>query len=259
MYSMVDKGQRDGYVVRGGLLFREDNGDTKLVVPKCLQSQIARRAHENGHFATEKTEALIKRNYWFPNMRSTVERIVRNCVSCILATKKAGKLEGHLNPVPKGDVPLETYHIDHLGPLPSIKKRYRHIFVVVDAFSKFVWLFGTRSTGSIEVLDKLSTLAAIFGNPKRIISDRGTAFTSNEFHEYCGRENIQHVLITTGVPRANGQVERINRTLIPILTKLTAPKSGEWHKYLWRTQQCLNADRSTGKTPFQLMFGTYMR
>lgn len=195
-------------------------------------------------------------------MRNTVETIIRNCVNCILANKKTGKLDGYFNPISKGHVPLETYHIDHLGDrFLRQKKSYHHIFVVVDAFSKFVWLFGTRSTGTSEVIDKLDKLAVNFGNPRRIISDRGTAFTSNEFHDYCRKENIEHVLITTGIPRANGQVERINRTLIPVLTKLTAPKPDEWYKYLSQTQQYLNAvpSRSTGKTPFQVMFGMHMR
>lgn len=193
-------------------------------------------------------------------MRNTIEKVIRNCVNCILANRKTGKLDGYLNPIPKGNVPLETYHIDHLGPFSLTKKKYRYIFVIIDAFSKFVWLFGTRSTSSVEVLDKLNKLAVIFGNPKRI-SDRGTAFTSNEFREYCRKENFEHILITTGVPRANGQIERVNRTLIPILTKLAAPKSEEWYKYLYRTQQFINtaSSRSTGKTPFQLMFGTRMR
>jgi len=111
------------------------------------------------------------------------------------------------------------------------------------------------------VIDKLKKQATIFGNPKRIISDRGTCFTSKDFQQYCKEENIQHVLITTGIPRANGQVERINRTLIPILSKLAAPNSNEWHKYLEVCQQYLNATphRSTGTTPFKLLFGTNIR
>ena len=93
------------------------------------------------------------------------------------------------------------------------------------------------------------------------MSDRGTAFTSHEFHGYCKEENIEHVLTTTGVPRGNGQVERINRTLIPIITKLSAPKPAEWFKYLSMAQQCINAtpSRSTGTTPFDVLFGTRMR
>lgn len=44
-------------------------------------------------------------------MRNVVERIVRNCVNCILADKKTGRLEGYLNPIFKRHVPLATYLI----------------------------------------------------------------------------------------------------------------------------------------------------
>lgn len=59
-----------------------------------------------------------------------------------------------------------------------------------------------------------------FGNPSHIITDHGTLFTSNEFKEYCEKENIEHVMITTGVPPDNGQVEWIHKIIIFILTKL---------------------------------------
>ena len=145
--------------------------------------------------------------------------------------------------------------------MPSTRKSYRHIFVIVDAFSKFVWLCATRSTDTAEVLDRLKKQSDVFGNPRRIISDRGTAFTSSAFKEYCDEERIQHLLITTGIPRGNGQVERINRTLVPLLTKLSAPEPGNWFKFLTIAQKYLNAtpSQSTGKTPFQLMFGTHTR
>lgn len=111
------------------------------------------------------------------------------------------------------------------------------------------------------MLDKIKKQAVNFGNPRRIISDRGTSFTSHEFKQYCQEEGIQHILITTGVPRANGQVERVNRTLIPLLTKLSAPNPGDWYKYLETCQRYLNATphRSIGSTPFKLLFGTNHR
>lgn len=90
-----------------------------------------------------------------------------------------------MHPIDKGDVPLDTYHIDHVGPMVNTQKRYKHILVVIDAFSKFVWLYPTRSTDTAEVINRLTNQASIFGNPRRIISDRGTAFTSNDFQEYC--------------------------------------------------------------------------
>lgn len=256
------KNQRyNEYIIRNNLLYKETDGDVQLVLPKNMQFQIVRQIHEIGHFSVRKVETILKRDYWFPNMRVIIEKVIRNCISCILAEKKHGKQEGKLYPIDKGSVPLNTYHIDHLGPLTSTKKRYRYIFAVVDSFSKFTWLYTTRSTSSAEVIDRLKKQANIFGNPKNIISDRGTGFTSHEFEQYCKEESIQHILITTGVPRANGQVERVNGTIIPLLTKLSAPNPSEWYKYLEICQKYLNATphRSIGTTPFDLLFGVNIR
>lgn len=257
----IEKYRADGYVVKNDVLYRVLNDVPLVVVPKPMQVQVVRRAHERGHFGVTKTEILLRRDYWFKGMRQKVEKVIRSCVDCILAERKHGKQEGLLNTIDKGELPLNTYHVDHLGPLPSTRKSYRHIFAVVDAFSKFVWLYATKTTNSAEVITCLKKQALIFGNPVRIISDRGTSFTSDAFKDYCNSENILHVLITTGIPRANGQVERINRTLIPLLTKLSSPKPEEWYKYLGVAQKYLNATphRSINTTPFHLLFGTHMR
>lgn len=96
---------------------------------------------------------------------------------------------------------------------------------------------------------------------KRIITDRGTAFTSNEFAEYCQEEDIQHLCIVTGVPRGNGQVERIHRTIIPLLTKLCIEDPSAWFKHVGKVQRALNStfQRSINMTPFEVLIGTKMR
>ncbi|XP_058978630.1 putative mediator of RNA polymerase II transcription subunit 26 [Musca domestica] len=105
-------------------------------------------------------------------------------------------------------------------------KQYNDILVVVDAFTKFVWLYPTKSTGTNEVIDKLCKQSSVFGNPQKVITDRGTAFTSKQFDEYCKTQGIQHLLISTGVPRGNGQVERMHRIIIPMLAKLCVESPG---------------------------------
>ncbi|GFT80518.1 retrovirus-related Pol polyprotein from transposon 17.6 [Trichonephila clavipes] len=72
--------------------------------------------------------------------------------------------------------------------------------------------------------------------------------------------NIQHLQIATGVPRGNGQVERIHRTLIPVLTKLSLDDSTKGYKYVDRLQRILNStiSRSTKWTPFELLVGIKM-
>ncbi|GFY15817.1 retrovirus-related Pol polyprotein from transposon 17.6 [Trichonephila clavipes] len=177
------------------------------------------------------------------------------------ANKKTSKKEGFLNPISKESIPLSTYHVDFIGPLPSTNKSYQHIFTVVDAFTKFTWLYPVKTVSAESALEKLKQQQKTFGNPIRIISDRGSAFTSKLFNDYCDEENIQHLQIATGVPRGNGQVERIHRTLIPVLTKLSLDDSTKWYKYVDRLQRILNStiSRSTKWTPFELLVGIKMR
>lgn len=103
--------------------------------------------------------------------------------------------------------------MDHVGPMKKREKRYDHIIVIVEAFSKFVRLYPTKSTVCGEVLDLLRKQAATFGNSCRIITDRGTGLTSNAFEDFCRSENIQHFDITSSVPRGNGQVRRIHKVV----------------------------------------------
>ncbi|GFY68439.1 retrovirus-related Pol polyprotein from transposon gypsy [Trichonephila inaurata madagascariensis] len=118
-----------------------------------------------------------------------------------------------------------------------------------------------RAGRRMKHVDALSRYPKKFSNPVRIITDRGSAFTSKLFNDYCTEENIQHLQIATGIPRENGQVERIHQTLIPVLTKLSLDDSTKWYKYFDRLQRILNSTicRSTKWTPFELLIGTKMR
>ncbi|KAG5308159.1 TF28 protein, partial [Pseudoatta argentina] len=258
--SVENKACND-YILRNDILYKRCDGDLLLVIPKSMQVDIIKQTHERGHFGVRKTEQLLKREFWFSEMRKKIDKVIKNCITCILAERKHGKQEGFLRNIPKNAIPLETYHIDHLGPIPSTQKSYAHILVVVDAFTKFTWLYPTKSTSAEEVINRLSKQAVIFGNPCQIVSDRGTAFTSKSFKKYCADEKIEHILIATGVPRGNGQVERINRIVIPVLTKLSAPHPETWYKFVDRVQQYINSSmsRSTGLSPFELLIGKKMR
>jgi len=64
------------------------------------------------------------------------------------------------------------------------------------------------------------------------------------FKEKSEFESIQHLLIATGVPRGNGQVERINRIVITILSKLGTVNPQLWYKNVKRVQQFINASPS---------------
>lgn len=247
------------YMIDNNLLYIGD--DKRLVIPRNMERDIIQKVHSKGHFSIKKMKELINKDYYIKGLDKKIEDFILTCIPCLLATKKEGKQEGFLNPIEKESIPLMTIHLDHVGPLTQTSKQYNYILTVVDAFTKFVWLFPTKSTSSKETLNKLQVHQQTFGNPQRIITDRGTAFTSGEFAEYCKEENIQHLTITTGVPRGNGQVERIHRIIIPLLTKLCLENSGQWYKHVSRVQRAINStfQRSIKTTPFELLIGTKMR
>ncbi|KAG5893651.1 hypothetical protein JTB14_028806 [Gonioctena quinquepunctata] len=251
----------EDFFVKSDILYKFVNGRELIVVPKMMQTDIIKKAHEIGHFALPKTGEVVNREFLIPKLKEKIQKCLGNCIHCILGNRKEEKKEGMLHPIPKQEGPLHTYHVDHLGPMPSTNKNYHYILAIVDDFSKFTWLYACKSTTTKEVIDCLEKQKQVFGNPSRIITDRGTAFTAEEFKNYCIDEGIQNLTITTGVPRGNGQVERVNRIIIPVLTKLSLEDPGRWFKYVERVQRALNStiQRSIGTSPFETLTGVKMR
>lgn len=166
-------------------------------------------------------------------------------------------IRGIAQPNPKrGRAATEVSH-GHIG---LQRRKGINLLVIVDGFTKFTWIFPTKSTTTKEVLAKMSIIQQTFGNPRRIVTDRGTAFTSEDFNNYCRDEKIQHVLITTGVPRGNRQVERVNRILAAIFTKLSADNPLKWYKDVDRVRISLNStyERSIDTSPVELLIGVKM-
>ena len=118
----------------------------------------------------------------------------------------------------KKPLPFDTIHIDHFGPLPHTLNKNKHVLVVIDAFTKFVKLYPVKTTSTKEVCSALDKYFAYYSRPRRLITDRGTAFTSKDFAEYCTHNNIQHIKNAVASPQANGQVERVNRVVSRMLS-----------------------------------------
>ncbi|GFY24540.1 transposon Tf2-11 polyprotein [Trichonephila clavipes] len=256
--ALLQNGPYDNYCVKNNILYKFIDGAEVLVIPDEMQHHFIKNAHDKGHFSVKRTLEHIKIKYFIPQLQSKIEKYISNCVTCILKNKKSGKQEGFLHPLVKDDIPLNTYHIDHLGPLATSSKNYKFILAVIDSFTKFVWLYPFKTTSTSEVIKKLDIQKTTFGNPRFLITDRGTTFTSDEFHTYCSEQKITLHHITTGLPLANGQVERINRTIIHVLSKMSEDDPTKWFKHVPSLQEVLNStfQRSINTTPFELLFGT---
>lgn len=176
---------------------------------------ICRLNHDDaGHFGFENTVERIQRNYWFSKMTNFVKKYVAACLNCMYMKSLSGRKPGFLHPIPKVTIPFETIHIDHLGPFVKSKHKNCYILVIVDAFTKFVFLEPVKTTKVKYVLKALDNFLFLFGTPNRIISDRGSAFTSTKMTNFCDKYRIKHVKNAVATPRANGQCERYNLTIL---------------------------------------------
>lgn len=163
-----------------------------------------------------------------------------------------------MHSIPQGEKPFETMHIDQYGSLPSsVCNNKKHILLIVDGFSKYTKLYAVKSTTTKEVTQCLESNFSFYSKPTRIISDRGSCFTSEDFSTFCDKYDIQHIKIGTSSPQSNRQVERINRCLTPMLTKESEIDSGDWSNHLRKVEFALdNSDnKSTGYSPSMLLFG----
>lgn len=234
------------------------DGKKRIVIPKSVRWRIVKMFHDdNGHMCEQKVIDLIRKKYWFEKLRRFVTKYVKSCISCQFAKKPTGIQRGKLNPIDKGNLPFETIHVDHLGPFCESKEGNTYILLAVDGFTKYTWLQPVPNTRADHVLTTLKLLEKIFGTPARIISDRGKCFASQQMANFCASRHIKHIMNAVACPRANGQVERVNKTVLQSLTACIGDKHDAWEDYLSQVQRGINStvSSSTGKSPFDLTFG----
>jgi len=258
IFEYLEKSEHPLFELRNGLVYRKSNDRLLFYVPADMCEQVIRSCHdEMCHVGENKTIELIKQIYWFPKLTERVKKYINSCLKCIIFSPKEGKGEGLLNLIDKGNKPFQTIHIDHFGPINQTKGRFKHILVIVDAFSKFLTLYPVRTVAAKETCSKLSQYFKCYSKPFKIISDRGSCFRSEVFQEFCQTNDIKHIKTAVGSPSSNGQVERYNRGLAIMLSKLMSEHNNNWNDYLYKIQFAVNntVNRSIQNTPSKLLFG----
>lgn len=59
--QILDKEPYDDFVIEDNILKKHQKGKNVVCVPKCLQFEIIKTAHENGHFSLKKMRESIVR------------------------------------------------------------------------------------------------------------------------------------------------------------------------------------------------------
>lgn len=237
-----------------------DNSRKRIYVPKTSRHWLITLAHDDamygGHLGVKKTYRKLTR-FWWPKIHNDVESYVRSCDLCQRYKNPVGLPPGYLHSIPVSKV-FEHIHIDIVGPLKATKRGHTYVITATDAFSKWAFARPTQNIRTSEVIKFVEeAILSVHGKPQRIITDRGTQFTSGEWKDFIEKLNIEHKLTAPYHPQANGIDERLNGTLMRILRAYVDEYQENWDDHLKWSLYVYNTtvNDSTGYSPYQVLHG----
>lgn len=257
-----EKGEVVNYILRDGILFKKDPRNTEKeldIVPRAMRKALVIKNHDlSSHFGVDRTIARISEHYYFARMRNYVRRHINACVECLFAKRKHGKQAGELHPIPAGKRPFEIVHIDHLGPIVTSSRKNKYILALNCNLTKFCQFYAVKDTKSSTTVRKVEEFVHRFGAPNRIVTDRGTSFTAENFKHYCESHGIKLTLNSSRHAQANGQIQRLNQTILPALqSSITDTEGRYWDENVRKLERDLNTAvcKTTGRTRFEALYG----
>ena len=113
----------------------------QAVVPSTMRAEVLHQLHDSplsgGHFAAEKTLSRIKQRFWWPGLRSSVEKYIAKSTRCAARSTAGKSRKAHLQTI-EAKAPFRIIAADILGPVTLAKKsQARYILVISDLYTKY--------------------------------------------------------------------------------------------------------------------------
>jgi hypothetical protein len=157
-----------------------------LCVPnvQSIQELILKEAHESAysiHPGSEKMYQDLKKKFWWYRMKSEIAKHVGICDSCQRIKAEHQRTAGLLQLLRIPQWKWDEIGMDFIVGLPCTRAGYDSIWVVVDRLTKSAHFIPVKTNYNSAVLVELymSWIVCLHGVPKKIVSDRGTQFTSH--------------------------------------------------------------------------------
>jgi RNase H-like domain found in reverse transcriptase/Reverse transcriptase (RNA-dependent DNA polymerase)/Integrase zinc binding domain/Chromo (CHRromatin Organisation MOdifier) domain/Integrase core domain/Retroviral aspartyl protease len=235
--------------------------DNRIYAPEGLRYRIVQERHDTpgaGHPGKNRTFEIIAREFWWPGMRHYIDKYVKGCDKCQRTKTFPAKPFGKLTPNEIPTRPWQIVSVDLIVGLPE-SQGYDSIMVVVDRFSKMIRLAPcTQKITSMGVARLFrDNVWRSHGLPEKIISDRGSQFSSEVMREMNRLLGIETALSTAYHPQTDGQTERINQHVEGYIRLYTNYQQSDWVDWLPMAEFSYNnhMQASSRNTPFMINYG----
>ena len=257
---------KEQLLIKNGLLYwktwqgQADETMFQFVVPQrhrgaALDGCHQEAAHQGQHHST----ALMQECFWWPGMTQDLRNCIKKCSCC-------RKYEAAPPVVPMKPLacsgPGELLHVDFTSIEETVPLKEDpvicNVLVLQDHFSKYVVAYVVKDQTAHTAAETLRIgYFGLFGAPAYLVSDQGKAFTGHIITHLCELYGVQKLRTSPYHAQNNGQVERMNQTIIHMIGKLEEDRKACWSEHLPELLMAYNAMRSavTGYSPYYLLFG----
>ena len=188
-----------------------------------------------------------------------VRRFLKNCPGCIKNGRAhQGAVEvqpGRLTPAG----PNRVWQIDALGPMTKDALGQAYAVVIIDCFSRYVWVYPVVDLTAHEVAYELNAIMAREGIPDVLHSDGGQPFASKAWEQLSLWFGHEQRFSPAHHPQSTGLAERANKMVMDKLRFLVmdGERKTDWSLYLPWAARAVNTTLSSahGFTPEEVHYG----
>nr|ABA97145.1 retrotransposon protein, putative, Ty3-gypsy subclass [Oryza sativa Japonica Group] len=240
----------------------------RLCIPenKELKDLILTEAHQTQysiHPGSIKMYQDLKEKFWWVSMRREIAEFVALCDVCQRVKAEHQRPAGLLQPLQIPEWKWEEIGMDFITGLPRTSSGHDSIWVVVDRLTKVAHFILVHTTYSGKKLAELylAIIMCLHGVPKKIVSDRGSQFTSKFWQKLQEELGTRLNFSTAYHPQTDGQTERVNQILEDMLRACALDFGGAWDKSLPYAEFSYNNSyqASLQMAPFEALYGRRCR
>ena len=273
LHKVLDKKATAAYVkakehllIKNGLLYRKtrqgqaDETVFQFVVLQRHWGATLDGCHqEAAHQGQRRSIALMQERFWWPGMTCNLRNCIKRCSHC--RKYEAAPPVAPMKPLTCSS-PGELLHVDFTSVEETVPLRedpiIRNVLVLQDHFSKYVVAYVVKDQ-TVRTAAKTLRIGyfGLFSAPAYLVSDQGKAFMGHVITHLCDLYGVQKLRTSPYHAQTNGQVERMNQTIIRMIGKLEEEKKACWSEHLPELLMAYNATCSavTGYSPYYLLFG----